>query len=49
MDNLILSTWNGKGQMPARGGCQQCNLADIKAAVKYMMDESVPEGDYRLW
>ena len=49
MDVLILNAWNGIGNMPARGSCASCNTAEIKAAVKYMVNESKTEGDYMLW
>ncbi|MBS0349840.1 MAG: cytochrome c5 family protein [Proteobacteria bacterium] len=49
MDILILNTVNGIGNMPAKGSCAKCNTAQIKAAVKYMVNESKSEGDYMLW
>lgn len=49
MDVLILNAWNGVDNMPARGSCANCTLADVKAAVKYMVHESATEGDYMLW
>jgi cytochrome c5 len=49
MDILILNTVNGIGNMPANGSCAKCNTAQIKAAVKYMVNESKSEGDYMLW
>jgi len=49
MDVLILNTVTGIGNMPAKGSCAQCNTAEIKAAVKYMVNESKTEGDYMLW
>jgi cytochrome c5 len=49
MDVLILNTINGIGNMPAKGSCAQCNTAQLKAAVKYMVNESKTEGDYILW
>lgn len=49
MDVLILNSWNGIGNMPPRGSCTTCNEAQIKAAVKYMVNESKTEGDYMLW
>jgi len=35
--------------MPPNGSCATCNTAQIKAAVKYMVNESKTEGDYMLW
>lgn len=49
MDEVFYNTLHGFGNMPARGGCPNCNGAEIKAAVKYMVQESSTEGDYRLW
>lgn len=49
MDVLILNTLKGIGNMPAKGSCAKCNTAQIKAAVKYMVNESKTEGDYILW
>ena len=49
VDHLVLNTINGYKGMPSRGGCKQCNDAEIKAAVKYMVQQSALKGDYRLW
>lgn len=49
MDQLILHTIQGYGHMPPRGGCMKCNDAEIKAAVKYMVQNSQTGRDYRLW
>lgn len=49
IDVLILNTLSGIGNMPAKGSCAKCNTAEIKAAVKYMVNESKSEGDYMLW
>lgn len=49
LDVLIINTMKGVGNMPAKGSCAQCNTAQIKAAVKYMVNESKTEGDYLLW
>lgn len=49
MDVLILNSVNGIDNMPAKGGCATCTTAQIKAAVKYMVNESKTEGDYMLW
>lgn len=49
MDVLILNTVKGVGNMPAKGSCAECSTAQIKAAVKYMVNESKTEGDYMLW
>ena len=49
VDSVILHTINGYGRMAPRGGCTQCNDAQIKAAVKYMIQNSQTGGDYSLW
>ncbi len=49
MDTLILETWKGTKSMPPKGGCPNCNLEEIKAATKYLVNESVSEQDFRLW
>jgi cytochrome c5 len=49
MDILIINTLNGIGKMPAKGGCKTCSNAQVKAAVKYMIQQSIPNGDYSLW
>lgn len=48
-DVVLLNTIHGVGNMPARGGCTQCTDAEIKAAAKYMAEESKTQGDYSLW
>jgi cytochrome c5 len=37
-----------KGHIP-QGACPDCNDAEVKAAVKYMMQKSDPTNDYELW
>ena len=49
MDVLILNSINGINNMPPRGSCAKCNAAEVKAAVKYMVEESKTEGNYQLW
>lgn len=49
MDVLILNSITGIGNMPPNGSCSKCSTAEIKAAVKYMVNESKTEGDYMLW
>ena len=49
MDVLIKHTLNGYNRMPARGTCTTCSNAEIIAAVKYMVQQSNPNGDYSLW
>ncbi len=40
----------GYGNHPPQGNCPECTDAEIKAAVKYMMQESSPDDkDYSLW
>lgn len=49
VDIAILHTIQGYGNMPARGACTQCNDAEIKAAVLYMIQNSQTGKDYNLW
>ncbi|HYF98133.1 MAG TPA: c-type cytochrome, partial [Coxiellaceae bacterium] len=49
MPTLIEHSINGYHDMPANGACMDCNNAQIKAAVKYMVEESKEEGNYSLW
>lgn len=49
VDIAILRTIQGYGNMSARGGCSQCNDAEIKAAVLYMIQNSQTDKDYNLW
>ncbi|MBS0350392.1 MAG: cytochrome c5 family protein [Proteobacteria bacterium] len=49
LDQLTLNTWHGTKGMPPKGGCANCNLAEVKAAVSYLLDQSVPNKDYQLW
>ncbi len=46
---LIEHSVNGYHDMPANGACMDCNNAQIKAAVKYMVEKSKTEGNYSLW
>lgn len=39
----------GKKGHPKRGGCQECTDGELKAAVKYMMQEGSVDKDYSLW
>ncbi len=48
-DVLVMHSVKGYRQMPPKGGCSSCNEADIKAAVKYMAQESNTGKDYSLW
>lgn len=48
-DVLVINSIKGYNNMPPRGGCAKCNDAQIKAAVKYMLQQSTTKGDYRLW
>ena len=38
MDAMVANAINGKGAMPAKGGCADCSDDDIKASVQYMVD-----------
>lgn len=49
IDVLLVHTIQGYKNMPARGSCSECNDAQIKAAVIYMVQESKTKGDYTLW
>ena len=49
MDVLFKHVIQGYNNMPAKGACPTCSNADIIAAVKYIVEQSKPEGDYNLW
>lgn len=53
VDQGFLDTYinviTGRHGHPQRGACSNCSDAEIKAAVKYMMQESAPGKDYSLW
>lgn len=49
VDVVIMHTIKGYGQMAPRGGCKKCDDAEIKAAVKYMLQRSQTGKDYSLW
>ncbi len=49
MDVLITRSISGYKGHPPMGSCYKCNDADIIAAVKYMVDQSVPSSNYSLW
>jgi cytochrome c5 len=40
MDELMNSTINGIGMMPAKGTCMNCSDDDLQAAVDYMVESS---------
>jgi len=40
LDELVNSTINGFGEMPAKGKCTECSDAELKAAVEYILEES---------
>jgi len=40
---------SGSKGHPKNGSCTQCNDAELKAAVKYMMQSVDPNKDYTLW
>lgn len=47
---LIENTYSGINNMPPKGGCRYCTGSEIKAAVKYMAQQSQAGGyDYSLW
>lgn len=39
-DELVQSTWNGLGAMPAKGMCTDCSEEEIGAAVDYILEQS---------
>lgn len=49
----FIQTYNhaveGYKDHPAQGACSTCNNAEIKAAVKYMLDQGTNDKDYSLW
>ena len=40
IDSLTASAIKGLNAMPAKGTCQECSDADIKAAIEYMVPQS---------
>ncbi len=44
-----INVLTGREGHPPRGACAACSDADLKAAVKYMMQQSAPGKDYSLW
>jgi len=49
MDYMIESTIKGGHHKPKRGGCKSCSTGEIIQAVKYMVQKSKTDGDYKLW
>lgn len=47
--DVYLGVLSGKQGHPVHGACEECSDADIKAAVKYMMQESSTGKDFSLW
>jgi cytochrome c5 len=43
VDGLLTVTVAGINQMPSRGGCFECNDAQLKAAIVYMLPASHPK------
>ena len=41
VDALAASVKSGKGAMPPKGTCMDCSDADLKAAVEYMISQSM--------
>ncbi len=39
LDSLTASAIKGLNAMPAKGTCQECSEADLKAAIKYMVPQ----------
>lgn len=46
---VYLNVLSGKQGHPPQGACEECSDAEIKAAVKYMMQESSTGKDFSLW
>ena len=40
IDSLTATALKGLNAMPAKGTCQECSEADMKAAIKYMVPQS---------
>jgi cytochrome c5 len=49
MDVLFERSLQGYHGMPPRGACYKCTDAEVIAAVKYMVQQSVPDSNYSLW
>ncbi|OIZ99744.1 hypothetical protein BEV13_05105 [Rickettsiella grylli] len=49
IDVLFAHTIQGYKKMPAKGGCEPCNNAELEASVKYMVEQSKTTGNYSLW
>lgn len=48
VDVLVQHTLNSDHH-PKQGACNKCSTEDVIEAIKYMLKESYPEGNYRLW
>ncbi len=48
MDVLIENTINGSVH-EKNGGCKQCTSDEVIAAIKYMVNQSANDGNYKLW
>ena len=47
--NAYKAVVDGNGGHPVRGACDSCTDADLKAAVKYLMQQGTNTKDYNLW
>ncbi|HSW68840.1 MAG TPA: c-type cytochrome [Gammaproteobacteria bacterium] len=47
--DTYINVLTGRKGHPPHGACATCSDADLKAAVKYMMQQSAPGKDYSLW
>lgn len=47
--DTYINVQTGRKGHPQRGACSTCSDAELKAAVKYMMQQSAPGKDYSLW
>ncbi len=47
--DTYINVLTGRKGHPLHGACATCSDAELKAAVKYMMQESAPGKDYSLW
>lgn len=47
--NAYINIVTGKNGHPTKGACPNCTDAELKAALKYMMQKSAPNENYSLW
>ena len=49
MPTLFERAIKGYKQHPKKGACLKCTNSEIEAAVKYMITESIPDKNFKLW